>query len=52
MKIAYRMYPLPKGTVYSEDDIQTIEDVIKLFDYCQILEALISKARSSILQRL
>ena len=40
MKIAYRMYPLPKGTVYSEDDIQTIEDVIKLFDYCQILEAL------------
>ena len=37
------MYPLPKGTVYSEDDIQTIEDVIKLFDYCQILEALISK---------
>ena len=43
MKIAYRMYPLPKGTVYSEDDIQTIEDVIKLFDYCQILEALISK---------
>ena len=43
MQIAYRMYPLPKGTVYSEDDIQTIEDVIKLFDYCQILEALISK---------
>ena len=43
MKIAYRMYPLPKGTVYSEDDIQTIEDVIKLFDYCQIFAALISK---------
>ena len=43
MEVAYRIYPLPKGMVYSEDDIQTIEDVIKLFDYCQILEAIILK---------
>ncbi len=25
MKIAYRMYPLPKGTVYSEDDIPDLK---------------------------
>ena len=43
MEIAYRMYPLPKGTVYTEDDIQMIDDVVRLFDYCQILEADITK---------
>ena len=43
MKIAYRIYPLPNGTLYTEDDIQTIDDVVRLFDYCQILEANITK---------
>ena len=43
MEIAYRIYPLPNGTIYTEKEIQTIDDVVELFDYCQILEANISK---------
>ena len=43
MKIGYRIYPLPNGTIFSEKDIQSIDDVIMLFDYCQILEASITK---------
>ena len=43
MKIAYRIYPLPNGTVYTEDDIKTVDDIAELFDYCQILEAVITK---------
>lgn len=43
MDIAYRIYPLPNGTIYTEDEIKTINDVVKIFDYCQILEASISK---------
>ena len=43
MKIAYRIYPLPKGTIYTEDDIKTVDDIVNLFDYCQISEAVISK---------
>lgn len=43
MEIAYRIYPLPNGTVYTEEDIKTINDVVGLFDYCQITEAMISK---------
>ena len=43
MEIAYRIYPLPNGTQYTEEDIKTIDDVVRLFDYCQILEAYISK---------
>jgi hypothetical protein len=43
VEIAYRIYPLPNGTRYTEDDIQTIDDVVIIFDYCQILEANISK---------
>ena len=43
MEIAYRIYPLPSGTKYTEEDIKTIDDVVRLFDYCQILEANISK---------
>ena len=42
MEIAYKIYPLPNGTKYTEEDIQTIDDVIRIFDYCQILEAYIS----------
>ena len=43
MEIAFRIYPLPNGTQYTEEDIKTIDDVVRLFDYCQILEAYISK---------
>lgn len=43
MEIAYRMYPLPNGTTYTEADIQTVDDVVRLFDYCQIWEAYITK---------
>lgn len=43
MKIAYRIYPLPNGTVYTEDDIKTVDDIAEIFDYCQILEAVITK---------
>lgn len=43
MEIAYRMYPLPNGIKYTEADIQTVDDVVVLFDYCQILEAYITK---------
>lgn len=43
MEIAYRIYPLPNGTIYSDENVKTIEDVIQIFDYCQIAEAMISK---------
>lgn len=43
MEIAFRIYPLPGGTVYTEEDIKTLDDVILIFDYCQIMEAMISK---------
>lgn len=42
MEIAYRIYPEPNGTVYTEADIRCIDDVVMLFDYCQIFEAKIS----------
>lgn len=43
MEIAYRIYPLPDGTIYSDETVKTISDVIEIFDYCQIAEAMISK---------
>ena len=43
MEVAYRIYPLPDGRVYTEADFKTLEDVVGLFDYCQIMEAMISK---------
>lgn len=43
MIIGLNIYPKPKGTEYTEEDIKTLEDVEKLFDYCQILEAVITK---------
>lgn len=43
MEVAYRIYPLPNGRVYTEEDFTTLDDVIGLFDYCQIMEAMISK---------
>jgi len=43
MEIAYRIYPLPNGTIYTEEDVKTIDDVVDIFDYSQIMEAMISK---------
>ncbi len=43
MEIAFRIYPLPNGTIYSEETVKTIRDVIEIFDYCQIAEAMISR---------
>ncbi|MBQ3969313.1 MAG: hypothetical protein II685_02360 [Clostridia bacterium] len=43
MELAYRIYPLPNGTVYTEENVKTLDDVIDIFDYCQIMEAMISK---------
>ena len=48
MEIAYRIYPLPNGTVYTEEDVKTLDDVVGIFDYCQIMEAMISKNGGSI----
>lgn len=42
-KLAYRIYPKPIGTLYFKEDLSTNEQVINLFDYCQILEAIITK---------
>ena len=43
MKVAFRIYPLPNGKAYMEEDIKTLKDVEELFDYCQIYEATVSK---------
>ena len=43
MEIAYRIYPLPNGTIYTEEDVKKLDDVVGIFDYCQIMEAMISK---------
>ncbi|WP_299678801.1 hypothetical protein [uncultured Dokdonia sp.] len=43
--LAYRIYPEPKGTTYYSSDLDTEQKVIELFDYCQILEAIITKER-------
>ena len=41
--LAYRKYPEPKGTDYYKIDLDTEQKIIELFDYCQILEAIITK---------
>lgn len=41
--LAYRRYPEPKGTSYFKSDLETEEKVIEIFDFCQILEAIITK---------
>lgn len=43
MEIAFRIYPLPNGTIYTEENVKTLDDVIGIFDYCQIMESTISK---------
>lgn len=39
--LAWRKYPEPKGENYFKQDLQYRFKVIELFDYCQILEAVI-----------
>ncbi|MCY9662256.1 hypothetical protein P5G65_12430 [Paenibacillus chondroitinus] len=41
--LAYRIYPKPFGTTYPYIDLMNKAIVEKLFDYCQILEAMISR---------
>lgn len=38
---AYRIYREPNGINYYQSDLITREQVERLFDYCQILEAMI-----------
>ena len=40
---AFYVYPLPQGTPYTSDDLSSAENVKELFDYMQILLAVISK---------
>ncbi len=42
--LAYRIYPEPCGTEYQHSNLMDRADVECLFDYCQILEAMISRA--------
>lgn len=39
--LAYRRFPEPKGVEYFAEDLDSEQNVIELFDYCQILEAII-----------
>ncbi|MCP1183710.1 hypothetical protein [Paenibacillus sp. 1781tsa1] len=39
--LAYRIYPEPHGTNYLQNDLMTTKQVEQLFDFCQILEAII-----------
>jgi hypothetical protein len=41
--LAFRKYPQGEGTSYFASDLDTQEKIIKLFDYCQILEAIVTK---------
>lgn len=42
--LAFRIYPLPNGTNYGYNELANPQNVISIFDYCQILEAVITKA--------
>lgn len=41
--LAFYIYPVPNGTRFRSDDLSDYGQVVKLFDYCQILDAVISK---------
>ena len=41
--LAFYIYPIPQGTSFSANDLSTPDNVEKLFDYMQILLAVISK---------
>ncbi len=42
--LAFYIYPLPNGTEYTSDDLTDRDNVLRLFDYCQILEAVIYRS--------
>ena len=42
--LACYIYPMPKGTEYTETDLRNPDVVVELFGYCGILEGLITKA--------
>ena len=41
--LAFYVYPAPQGTIFTSKDLSVAENVEKLFDYMQILLAMISK---------
>ncbi|WP_300799500.1 hypothetical protein [uncultured Acetatifactor sp.] len=41
--LAFYVYPLPQGTPFTSDDLSVSDNVEKLFDYMQILLAVVSK---------
>lgn len=41
--LAFYIYPIPKGTSVHRKELSCRENVLKLFNACQILEAVISK---------
>ncbi|MBU5484242.1 hypothetical protein KQI86_07860 [Clostridium sp. MSJ-11] len=41
--LAFYVYPLPKGTEYTKEQLKDINIVEELFDYASILEACITK---------
>ena len=41
--LAYYIYPLPAGTKYYREDLVNADVVEQVFDYCQILLAIITK---------
>ena len=41
--LAFYVYPLPQGTSFTSDDLSVPDHVEKLFDYMQIMLAVISK---------
>lgn len=42
-ELAYYIYPLPKGTPFTSDVLSSSDNVESLFDYFQILEAVVYK---------
>ena len=42
-KLALYIYPIPQGTAYGYEELSSPTKVRELFDYCQILEGVISK---------
>lgn len=42
-RLACYIYPMPKGTEYTELDLKNPSKVVELFEYCGILEGLITK---------
>lgn len=43
MALGFYIYPLPKGTEYTEGELKRRDKVIELFGYCGVAEGLITK---------